>query len=432
VRRRKSGAGTMVATVRKSGWRRFGGLPVVGFLLLLLAMGLIYWADAEGKRATAGIVSTMAGCCILCLVGFDVYGTILHARARSGPVSETLNRGVWRISRWLAFRRSRARRHQLLNAVGPLLLPTLVAILIALLMMGFALIYWPHLPKSFSVDEKAESPRWIEALYFSGITLTTLGYGDIAPRSTAMRLVALGEASTGFVSISLAVTYLITVAGALERKRIVASSFYHQAEEGADAASFIARHFVNGKFYGLENIFAEAARDLRSLLESHVEHPVIHYFHPIEVHKSLPRILFLVLETSSILECCVDANKYPETCRRPEVGTLEETARYVLHQLVTFLGLAEATEYFKEAPVAEPARWQVRYRQTMVRLSEAGIQVREDKEIGLRQYYENRLHWEQRLGLFARFLGYDWDEITGDRDLRHAEDQLGEGGEPTL
>ena len=116
-------------------------------------------------------------------------------------------------------------------------------------MVGFVLIYRPHLPESFNVDEKAKGPRWIEAIYFSGITLTTLGYGDIAPRSTAMRLVALSEASAGFVSISLAVTYLITVAGALERKRIVASSFYHQAEQGADAASFIARHFVNGKFY---------------------------------------------------------------------------------------------------------------------------------------------------------------------------------------
>jgi Ion channel len=412
----------MTSAAKKPWWARYGALAAVG-LLLLLTTGLIYWT-APDLSAIADVLSTIAGCSILFLVGFDVYGTILHARARSGPVSETLNRGVWRLTRSLAFRLSRGRRHQLLNAVGPLLLPTLIAILIALLMFGFALIYWPHLPEDFSVDEKAKSPRWIEALYFSGITLTTLGYGDIAPRSTAMRLVALSESSVGLFSISLAVTYLITVAGALERKRIVASSFYHQAEEGADAASFIARHFVNGKFYGLENIFAQAARDLRGLLESHVEHPVIHYFHPIEVHKSLPRILFLVLETSSILQCCVDAEKYPETCRRPEVRTLDETARYVLGQLVVFLGLVGASEYLEEAPVAEPARWQVRYRQTMMRLSEAGIQVRADSAVGLRRYYENRLYWEKRLGLFSRFLGYDWDEITGDRDLRHAEDQL--------
>jgi hypothetical protein len=63
--------------------------------------------------------------------------------------------------------------------------------------------------------------------------------------------------------------------------------------------------------------------------------------------------------------------------------------------------------------------------QSLLRLSAAGIQVREDKEAGLQRYYENRLDWERGLGLFATFLGYDWDEVTGDRDLRHAEDRPG-------
>ena len=104
---------------------------------------------------------------------------------------------------------------------------------------------------------------------------------------------------------------------------------------------------------------------------------------------------------------------------------MEETARYVLNQLVTFLDLDQTVEHLEEVPVAEPDRWQARYEQTMLRLSAAGILVLEDKEIGLRRYYKSRLHWERRLGLFATFLGYDWDEVTGDRDLRHAEDQLG-------
>jgi hypothetical protein len=65
-----------------------------------------------------------------------------------------------------------------------------------LIILGYALLYWPHLPAGFNVDEKAQSGRGIEALYFSGITFTTLGYGDIAPRSTPMRLLALSEALT--------------------------------------------------------------------------------------------------------------------------------------------------------------------------------------------------------------------------------------------
>ena len=111
-----------------------------------------------------------------------------------------------------------------------------------------------------------------------------------------MRLVALSEASAGFAFISLTVTYLLTVTNALERKRTVALSFYHQAERGTDAAGFLIHHFWRGEFQGLKGIFANAVRDLQSLLESHVEYPVIHYFHPADVHKSLPRMLFLRLE----------------------------------------------------------------------------------------------------------------------------------------
>jgi hypothetical protein len=44
-------------------------------------------------------------------------------------------------------------RHQLLNHIGPLLLPGIVASLVALLILGYALVYWPHLPAEFNVEE---------------------------------------------------------------------------------------------------------------------------------------------------------------------------------------------------------------------------------------------------------------------------------------
>lgn len=357
-------------------------------------------------------------------MAFDVYATILHSRARAGPIGENLNRGVWWMARGLAFRCSRPRRHAILNAVGPLLLPLLVATFIALLMLGYALIYWPQMPASFNVDKMARTPPRIEAIYFSGTTLTTLGYGDIAPRTTAMRLTALSEVSTGFAFISLAVTYLLTVTNALERKRTVALSFYHQAEQGADAAGFLIHHFRRGEFQALETVFATAARDLQSLLESHVEHPVIHYFHPIEVHKSLPRMLFLVLEIRSIMKCCLDHETYSDICDHPEAETLEETARYVLRQLSAFLNLRVGTadELPAETPETEFPRWFRRFDQSTRRLAAVNIRTRADVAGGRRQYVKNRLEWERQLGAFAAFTGYDWEEVTGDRDLQEAEE----------
>jgi hypothetical protein len=366
---------------------------------------------------------TVLGLSILLLVVYDVYATILHARARSGPIGETLNRTVWRITRAVSFKLSRSRRHRLLNIVGPLLLPLLIIVFIALFVVGFALIYYPRMPASFSVQAQANSPAWIESLYFSGVTLTTVGYGDIAPHTTAMRLTALLESASGFALISLAITYLITVYRALERKRAVALSFYHQAEEGADAAAFIAHHFVSGRFYGLEATMRQATRDIQELLESHVEHPVIHYFHPVEVYKSLPRVIFLALEICAVIRSCLDDGAYSEICHHPEVRTLEASSRHVLRELLASLELERRSRRRKETQFEESRRWRSRFEQTMRRLKETGIKTRPDRAAAWEFYRTRREEWEAQLYRFSSCLGYDWDEITGDRDLRYAADE---------
>jgi len=40
--------------------------------------------------------------------------------------------------------------------------------------------------------------NFLEAFYFSGVTLATLGYGDILPRHSLSRLMALYEVRGGF------------------------------------------------------------------------------------------------------------------------------------------------------------------------------------------------------------------------------------------
>ncbi|MCA1616539.1 MAG: potassium channel family protein [Acidobacteria bacterium] len=375
------------------------------------------------------IVSTSLGVLLLLLVAYDVYSTILDDRPRVGPISDTLNRAVWHAGRAAASRLGRAGRHRLLNLLGPLLLPVLLVFYIVFVAAGFALIYYPHMHAKFAVSHGAAGAPWFDSFYFSGVTLTTVGYGDIAPLARSMRLVALFESASGIALISLSITYLIAVYQALERKRTVALSFYHQAEEGANVASFVAHHFVGGRFYGIIDVLRPAARDLHGLLESHVEHPIIHYFHPVRVYKSLPRILFLTLETAAVLRACLDAEAYPETCNHPEVRTLEASSRHVLGEFTTSLGLAGGGRTGGAETFEESSRWRKRYEQTIRRLRQSGIATRRDEAAGWEEYRAKREEWESPLKRFADYLGYDWDEVTGDGDLRAATD---EGVEETL
>lgn len=304
----------------------------------------------------------------------------------------------------------------MLNRVGPLLLPILLASLVGLLATGFALLYLPWMPEGFSVDEGAEdAPRWLQALYFSGVTLTTLGYGDIVPRAMPVRFIALAEAGTGFVAIPLAVAYFLTVNGALEQRRAAARALFHEAGHGPDAvAALLARHHRDGCFVGLDELLAHAADDLQGVLETHVEHPVTHYFHPIEVHDGLPRMLFLALETSAVLRALPDPARYSETCDHPVLATLEETAHHALGELAASLRLRPPAG--TRLPGDGGARLRDRIGRTRARLAEVGIALRPDTAAADRAYLDHRLGWERELRRLAIFLGYDWEEVTGDRD----------------
>jgi Ion channel len=366
---------------------------------------------------------TAAGFALLVFVARDVHITILHSSGRNGPLSRLLARSIWRIARWSAFKLSRQRRHRRLNSVGPVLMPALVGLYILLLILGFALIYYPHMPEHFTLNANAASGRWIESFYFSGITLTTLGYGDIVPRTNMMRVLVFVEAGAGFGLISLSITYLLTVYGALERKRTAAMAFYHEAEGGADVVGFVSNHFVAGKLSGLAASMRMAARDLQETLESHVEHPILHYFHPAQVYKSLPRVLFLSLEICAVIKSCLNSEEYNELHERPEVRILESSALHVLIEFTALLDLDEESSRRAETRFEEARRWKGRFEQTLARLEEIGIKTREDRAAGWKVYQALRYEWEPQLYALASYLGYDWDEVTGDKDLEYAADE---------
>src|SRR5438552_1536670 len=75
------------------------------------------------------------------------------------------------------------RREGFLGVYGPLSLVLLIFLWVGGLILGFALIHLALRPDSL-----------LQALYFSGITFFTVGYGDLVPRTTPMKAAAVLEA----------------------------------------------------------------------------------------------------------------------------------------------------------------------------------------------------------------------------------------------
>jgi voltage-gated potassium channel Kch len=160
------------------------------------------------------VVWTVAGAGLILLMLVDVFHTLLYPHG-SGPVCRTIMHGCWRLSR--------LSRSGLSLIAAPMALAAVIFAWAAMAVLGWALLYLPHLLNGFiyaaGVPRQAD---FLEAVYISGVTLSTVGFGDIAAADPMLRLVLAAEAITGFGLLTATVSWILQMYPALNRRRALA------------------------------------------------------------------------------------------------------------------------------------------------------------------------------------------------------------------
>jgi hypothetical protein len=119
-------------------------------------------------------------------------------------------RAGWRAWRTVAdLLRPGPHREAVLSVFGPLSLLGLFALWAAGLVLGFGLLHHAVVPREGGVAD---------SLYFSGVTFTTLGYGDLSPVGPVSRLLSVAEAATGFGFFAIVIAYLPVLNQAFSRR----------------------------------------------------------------------------------------------------------------------------------------------------------------------------------------------------------------------
>jgi hypothetical protein len=170
-------------------------------------------------------LSVLGGVVLIAATLFDIVATVLHPQAQS-PISNRFHRLGWRLLGGVARRLPAAeRRHVLLGWGLPLLISGLIGLWVLALAVGFALLYYPWIgdPAHFDTPPGTTGSP-LDAFYFSGTSLTTVGFGDFQALSYPFRLLAIAEAASGFVVISLSVAYLLAVYPAVGRVQSLAAA----------------------------------------------------------------------------------------------------------------------------------------------------------------------------------------------------------------
>ena len=180
------------------------------------------------------IVLMVVGVALIVVVLLDVFHTLMHPRG-TGYLSPWVFAGIWRLSR--------ATGHRVGNAVGPAALVAVILLWVLLQGVGWGMLYHPHVPLDFTYSDGIDPdglPAFVQALYFSFVTLATLGFGDMVPSDSWIRWVTPFQALTGFALLTGALTWfnqvyppllrrreLATVTGRVEQVRI---DFYQHSE----------------------------------------------------------------------------------------------------------------------------------------------------------------------------------------------------------
>ncbi len=207
----------------------------------------------------------------------DIYLTVLFPRLGSSLLSLPLGKGIWRLLQLIA-RIVPCKNEKLLAHSGPILMIATVIIWVCLLICGFALIVWTELGSAIKSSDGWTETDFINALYYSGFSLTTLGTGDLTPKTDFQRLLMILEAALGFSIFTLTITYLLSIYGALIRRNTFALSLHHRSAGTADAAEILARLGASGELSGVQQDISHMARDLINLLESQQSYPALLYF----------------------------------------------------------------------------------------------------------------------------------------------------------
>lgn len=221
------------------------------------------------------VLSAVGGVLVL-LVLRDIFHTLWHPSGQ-GWVSRLLLTAVWRLSQRLA------RAGRLAMLAGPLGMVSVVLAWTALVVAGWTLVYWPHMPEGFAFApgmEPYERDDLLDSLYLSLVTVATLGFGDITPTAPWLRAVSPLQALVGFVLLTAAVSWGLQIYPALGRRRALAGQL--DLLRRVDAADGIGTNPAAVQLlHGLATDLVQARVDLTQYAETY-------YFREDDEHLSLP------------------------------------------------------------------------------------------------------------------------------------------------
>ena len=236
----------------------------------------------------------IAGAAVIVVILWDAFESIVLPRrvTHRFRLTRLFYASTWRP--WAAVARrlpAGKTRQALLSAFGPLSLLMLVAFWAIGLVFGFSLLH----------AAAKTAAGYAMNLYMSGTTFFTLGLGDVAPSTSASRILTVFETGVGFGFLALTIGYLPVIYGAFSRRETNISLLDARAGSPPTARELLSRYARAEHRDSLAQFLRDWEVWTADLMESHLSYPVLCYYRSQHDNQSWLAALTAILDTCALL-----------------------------------------------------------------------------------------------------------------------------------
>jgi len=248
------------------------------------------------------VVPVLLGVVFLGVAVSDLLWTTLWVEGGAGPLTSGLMRWTWR-----ALRSVSGRSRRILTISGPVVLLLGLVVWIGLLWAGWTLVFAGV--ENAITDTRQPGPiSWTERFYFVGYSLFTLGNGDFTPRDGIWQILTSFMTASGMLFITLIVSYVVSVLGAVTQKRAFASSV---SGLGRDGASIVRTAWDGAAFSEFELPLDSLTAEVNELTTNHCAYPILHYFYAERPEHATVRAVVTLDEALTLLRFGVPEAERP-------------------------------------------------------------------------------------------------------------------------
>lgn len=252
------------------------------------------------------ILSVLAGLAVILLVLNDVFQSVVVPRAvgRRWRISFYVWRVSWRVWPVLAWKLYTAdddKREDFLAIFAPFMLVVLLFIWAAGIIFGYGLIFWGLragvVPPIHSLGE---------ALYFSGTSAMTIGFGDVVGKSGGARFFSILAAVSGFSTFSIVTAYLFLIFASFQNRETFVVTLGARAGTPPSGVNLLCIAGYSQTRDDFSRVLADAQHWVAQLMESHLAYPVLAFFRSSHDYESWVGTLGTLLDASTLLMTTVD------------------------------------------------------------------------------------------------------------------------------